>query len=104
LIYTGWSRYWGTDKYFSDYPVLSPESTEWLSRFKLKGIGLDVISADGADSQDFPIHKAFLKNDTVIIENLKNLDLVPIDQFLFSCLPLKLEDADGSPVRAVALF
>ncbi len=104
LIYTGWSRYWGTDKYFSDYPVLSPESTQWLSRFNLKGIGLDVISADEADSQDFPVHKSFLGNDTVIIENLKNLDVVPIDQFLFSCFPLKFEDADGSPVRAVALF
>jgi arylformamidase len=102
LIYTGWSRFWHTEKYFTDYPVLSFESAQWLSQFDLKGIGLDVISADIAGSRDFPIHNVFLKNNTVIIENLNNLGLINVDQFFFSCFPLNFKDADGSPVRAVA--
>ncbi len=101
---TGWSQYWGTEQYFSDYPVLSLEAADWLSRFGLRGFGLDTISADEADSQDFPVHKAFLRNDMIIIENLTNLEKLPCSRFLFSCFPLNFEDADGSPVRAVAFI
>lgn len=104
LIHTAWSQFWGTDKYFSDYPVLSLEAADWLSGFDLKGVGFDTISADKADSQDFPVHKAFLQNDTIIIENMTNLGKLPCDQFIFSCFPLSFEDADGSPIRAVAFI
>lgn len=104
LIHTGWSRYWGTDKYFSGFHVLSIEAAEWLSQFKLKGVGFDTISADKADSKNFPVHKTLLKNDTIIIENLTNFDKLPCKLFSFSCFPLKFEDADGSPVRAVAFL
>ena len=104
LIHTGWSRYWGLEKYFSDYPVLSFKAAEWLSQFGLRGVGLDTISADDADSRDFPVHKTFLKHDTIIIENLTNLGKTPCSRFFFACFPLNFEDADGSPVRAVAFI
>jgi len=104
LIYTGWSQYWGTEKYFSDYHVLSLEAANWLSRFGLKGLGLDTISADKADTQNYPVHKALLQKNTIIIENLTNLVDLPCNQFEFSCFPLSFEDADGSPVRAVAFI
>ncbi len=102
LLYTGWSQYWGSDKYFTNYPVLSVEAAHWLSNFGLKGLGLDTISADTADSQEYLIHKALLQKDTIIIENLTHLADLPCDQFVFSCFPMSFEDADGSPVRAVA--
>jgi arylformamidase len=38
----------------------------------------------------------------VIIENLTNLDSLPDSKFEFFCFPLKIENGDGSPVRAVA--
>jgi kynurenine formamidase len=104
LIHTGWSRYWGSDKYFSDYPILSLEAADWLCGFGLKGIGFDTISADIEDTQDFPVHKAFLQQDTIIIENLTHLDKLPCDHVIFSCFPLKINEADGSPVRAVAIM
>jgi arylformamidase len=102
LIHTGWSKYWGTETYFSDYSVLTLEAANWLNKFQLKGIGLDTISADRADTIDYPVHKALLKRDIIIIENLKNLLSLPKACFDFSCFPIKFEDADGSPVRAVA--
>jgi len=102
LIHTGWSKYWGTEKYFSDYTVLSLEAANWLSKFQLKGLGLDTISADISETDDYPIHKILLKKNTIIIENLINLLSLPISIFTFSCFPIKFEDADGSPVRAVA--
>lgn len=104
ILHTGWSRFWGMKKYFHDYPVLNDEAAEWLDQFHLRGIGLDTISADRADSRDFPVHQIILKSHTLIIENLANLDIIPSKTFLFACFPLKFEHADGSPVRAVAII
>jgi arylformamidase len=103
LLKTGWSQFWGSEKYFNNYPILSSEAASWLSGFDLKGIGSDTISPDEIETPDFPIHKMFLSRDIVIIENLTNLDALPLSQFTFSCFPLKIQRADGSPVRAVAI-
>ncbi len=102
LIHTGWSKYWGEKKYFSDYAVLSIEAANWLSEFQLKGLGIDTISADASETDDYPVHKILLNKDTIIIENLTNLLSLPASTFNFSCFPIKFEEADGSPVRAVA--
>jgi len=103
LLYTGWSRYWGKPKYFEDYPVLYIDAAKWLAGFNLKGLGLDTISADKIDTVEYEVHRSFLGNDTVIIENLTNFDLLPGNQFTFSCFPMSFQDADGSPVRAVGI-
>lgn len=102
LLHTTWSQHWGSEKYFSNFPVLSVEAAHWLSNFSLKGLGLDTISADTADTQEYPVHKTLLRKDMIIIENLTNLASLSCAQFEFSCFPLSFEDADGSPVRAVA--
>jgi len=102
VLHTGWSRHWGSDRYFSDFPVLTSEAADWLSRFRLKGIGVDAISVDRVESGDYANHLHLLRNDTLIIENLTRLDAVPIRRFLFSAFPLKFQNADGAPVRAVA--
>ncbi|MBC2742974.1 MAG: cyclase family protein [Desulfosarcina sp.] len=103
LLLTGWSRYWGDERYFSDYPVLTPDAARWLAALGVKGIGMDTISADQADSVDLPIHNILLGAGMVIVENLTNLDAILKESFVFSCFPLKIKDADGSPVRAVAM-
>ncbi len=90
LLHTGWNQYWGSEKYFTNYPVLSLEAAHWLSSFGLKGFGLDTISADTADSQNYLVHKALLEKNTIIIENLTNLAALPCDQFEFSCFPTEL--------------
>ena len=45
-----------------------------------------------------------LQYGIVNIENLKGLDKCGKGLFSFSCFPLKLENCDGSPIRAVAWF
>jgi arylformamidase len=103
LIATGWDKYWGKTEYFQGFPVLDAEAAEWLVSFPLKGIGFDTISADRVDSPDYPVHTILLSNDLIIIENLRNLKMLPARFFTFSGMPLNIEDADGSPVRAVAM-
>jgi kynurenine formamidase len=104
IIKTGWKKYWGQDIFFKDYPVLSLESANWLKRFNLKGIGLDTVSADSFDSVRFPVHKSLLGNDTLIVENLNNLDKLKESIFDISVFPLNIKGAGGSPIRAVAFI
>lgn len=103
IIKTGWSYFWGEDSYYNDYPCLNSNAAEWLTSFDLKGIGIDAISIDRADSNNYPIHKKLLSKNILIIENLTNLDAITNEFFILSVLPLKLKNADGSPVRAVAI-
>ncbi|MCR5596688.1 MAG: cyclase family protein [Lachnospiraceae bacterium] len=48
--------------------------------------------------------KLFKECDIVNIENLMNLELCGDELFWFSCFPLKMENCDGSPIRAIAWF
>ena len=102
LLQTGWSRYWGDRAYFAGYPVLTTEAAQWLAGLGLKGVGLDAISADREGSRELPVHRILLQQGMVIVENLNNLQALPSDRVVFSCLPLPTARADGSPVRAVA--
>jgi kynurenine formamidase len=103
VLWTGWSQHWGTELYFGDFPALSRDAAVWLSSLALKGVGVDSISIDPMNSERFEVHLALLGKGMVLIENLRGLEDVP-QNFLLSALPLKLLDADGSPVRAVALI
>ncbi len=105
IINTGWSNHWGSEKFYSGYPILTQEAAIWLTEnLNLKGIGTDAISIDHEESSDFPIHKILFRKGQVVIENLANLDKLNKEQkFQFFCLPLKIKDADGAPIRAVAL-
>jgi len=104
ILNTGWSKYWGTENYFKDFPALSIEAAEWLLNFNLKGIGIDAISIDNMDSRTFPIHNMLFQEGLVAIENLNNLEAVGNNLFIFSCMPLKYKEADGSPIRATAII
>ena len=103
ILNTGWYKKWNTPEYKFDFPALTEDAAEWLLQFNLKGIGLDTISIDPFESTDLPVHKIILGNNMIIIENLTNLDTLLDVEFIFSCFPLRIEDADGSPTRAVGI-
>ena len=102
LFNSGWSKKWNTDAYFDNFPTLTTDAATWLTGFNLKAIGLDTISLDEVADMNLPNHRIVLSKEILIIENLTNLDSLPADGFTFQCMPLKIERADGSPVRAFA--
>ena len=104
LLRTGWDEKWKTEGYLSGFPALSPEAAAWLAGQNMKGLGVDCISVDLIDSTELPVHHAVLGAGMVIVENLKGLGELPAEPFTFLALPLPVEGADGSPVRAVALI
>ena len=105
LFHTGWDKNWGQEKYFGAYPVVSLEVCQYLLDSGKKGVGFDVIGIDPVSDGNLTRHKILLsQRDIVIIENLTNLDKVGSGLFNFAALPLKYKDADGAPIRAVAII
>jgi arylformamidase len=110
LFFTGWQYKWNTKDYFSDSPTPTKEAANWLTKFRLKGIGIDsfsvdkIISAHTVTEENLPNHHILLRKEILLIESLTNLDKLPESAFSFHCLPLNIENADGSPVRAMAII
>ena len=105
LLRTGWDCFWGRPEYFGDYPVLTEEAAQWLAERRVKGVGLDVIGLDPVADEALTLHRIVLRTGaTVIIENLKGLHRLGEGVFTLCVLPLNQEDADGAPIRAVALL
>ena len=105
LFNIGWDKRWGTDAYFGDYPCIGEDVLNFIISGSYKGIGFDVIGLDPIADSNLTRHKALFKECEIVnIENLKNLELCGSDLFWFSCFPLKIDNCDGSPIRAVAWF
>lgn len=105
LFYTEWDKNWGTEAYFGDYPYLSDEALNFIIDKKYKGIGLDVIGLDPIADSKLTLHnRLFKKSNCVVIENLKDLGMLGQEMFTFCALPLKFENADGAPIRAIAMI
>lgn len=105
LFNFGWDARWGTEAYFGDYPYLDDAAVDFIIAEKKKGVGLDVIGIDPIPDENLTIHKKlFAHNEIVVIENLANLDQCGDALFNFFALPLKWENADGSPIRALAFW
>ncbi|MBE6055063.1 MAG: cyclase family protein [Clostridium sartagoforme] len=103
ILKTGWDKYWGSDNYIQGFPTLTEDAARWLCSFNIRGIGTDTISIDAFDSIDFEIHNTILSRGIMIIENITNLSEVRESEFTLVATPLKIENGDASPVRAIAL-
>jgi arylformamidase len=89
------------DEQWSDeFAHMTVEMADRLAGLGVKLVGLDSPSMDPFDSQDMPAHHALNRHGIAILENL-SLKGVPDGDYELIALPLKLADADASPVRAV---
>ncbi|MGM9920576.1 MAG: arylformamidase [Bhargavaea sp.] len=79
---------------------LRPDIGPYLKEKGIFLLGIDVPSVDRTDSKDLPTHHSLGDNGIHIVENLMLADVEPGD-YEFIALPLAIQDADGSPVRAV---
>ncbi|WP_286828164.1 MULTISPECIES: arylformamidase [Kordiimonas] len=82
------------------FPAMHPDSIQLLADRGCKLIGLDVPSLDPQDSKTLDAHFKVDATGMAILEGLV-LDNVPTGDYELIALPLKIEGADGSPVRAV---
>ena len=92
------------EKYLYKYPIISDEVAEFIVSSKKKGVAFDTISVDTIDSLTLSNHHKLLSNNVLIFENLTNLSEIKSNHFTFCALPLKFENADGAPIRAIAII
>lgn len=105
LFNLGWDKRWNLDTYFNDYPCIDDTVLEFILNSNFKGIGFDVMGLDPLRDNNLNRHKALFKDTYIVnIENLTNLDQCGNDLFCFSCFPLKIENCEGFPIRAIAWY
>jgi arylformamidase len=73
---------------------------DWLASLGFCLIGLDSPSVDDFDSKELPCHHALRQHRMVNLETLQ-LRGVRDGKYELIALPLKLDGACGSPVRAI---
>lgn len=107
LFCTGWSRHFGSPTYFEN-PFLDADLVRRMLDLGVRTFCLDALNIDETPDDDhpgegYPAHHLIATAGGVIGENFCNLELIDFDDPFVSCLPIALENADGAPVRAVAM-
>jgi arylformamidase len=91
-----------SDRWNGDFNSLSPELIETLAAQKVILTGIDTPSIDPADSKGLESHQAIFRANMAILEGVV-LDHVPDGVYTLVALPLRIEAADASPVRAILI-
>ncbi|NBJ70162.1 MULTISPECIES: arylformamidase [Clostridia] len=81
-------------------PYLDPNIAPFLQAKGVQLLGVDMPSVDAPDSKDLATHHALAAHGIYILENVM-LDRVPVGEYELIALPLSIQGADASPVRAV---
>lgn len=108
LFRTGWSVHAGTPRY-RDHPYLAEETARRLLTAGVRTVGIDALSVDETPDDahpgaGYPAHHLLAGAGAVIVENLAALDRVhELCEPWICAFPVRLEGADGAPVRAVAI-
>ncbi|MEO2264886.1 MAG: cyclase family protein [Nitrosopumilus sp.] len=102
FFFTGWQKNLQKKNYFTENPGLDISAARYIASKKINLVGIDSPSIDLGNNESFNVHHIFSKNNILIVENLTNLKKISSKEFNFTILPLKLKDATGSPVRAIA--
>lgn len=94
---------WGDPRVFpTRFPAPTPEAAALLAARRVRLVGTDAPSVDPFESHDLPAHHALLGGGVAVVENLM-LDGFPPGTYDLIALPLRLAEADSSPVRAILL-
>ncbi len=88
------------DRWDDALAAFAPETVERLAALGVELIGIDTASIDPAASKTLDSHQAIRRLGLRVLENLV-LDDVPEGDYELIALPLKLTQADASPVRAI---
>ncbi|NIU85766.1 MAG: cyclase family protein, partial [Nitrosopumilaceae archaeon] len=101
LLRTNNSTLWAQKKsdFYKDYVALSPNAAKWIVENNIELVGIDYLSIQKFDDPP-DVHITLLKNNVVILEGI-NLSDVSQGWYDLICLPLKLENIEGSPARAL---
>jgi arylformamidase len=88
------------DRFDPDFSALSAELIDWLEAHGAVLVGIDTPSIDLLSSNELASHRATRRGRGLAILEGLVLDGVEAGLYELVALPLRIEGADGSPVRA----
>ena len=96
---------WGNEPFNENFCYLAPGAAEYLASLNVRLVGIDYLSVESFHAkaiygEDAPTHQRLIQADIYIVEGLTMKD-VPEGWYDLTCLPLKIENGDGAPARAV---
>ncbi len=100
FLYSGHTEKMYHPDFFKNNPVISERLANDLIQKKIKIIGFDSYTVD---NEPFPVHKVFMRQNILIVENVVNLKKLVNKRFTCYILPLPIKDADGAPCRVIGL-
>jgi arylformamidase len=80
----------------------TPQLADWLAERGVLLLGVDTDSMDAFESKELPAHRRLNEHGIAILEGV-DLSRVEPGRYELVALPLRIEGADGSPVRAVLI-
>ncbi len=86
--------------FFKDYAALTADAAQWVVDRGIRLIGIDYLSIQLFADAVSTTHLVLLGAEVIIVEGL-DLRRVEPGAYKLTCLPMKLADADGAPVRAI---
>lgn len=94
-----WRR---SGEFFPDYVALNTAAADALIASQVRLVGIDSLSVESDTTGEFPVHHTLLGHGVLILEGIELADAPP-GTYELVCLPLRLQDGDGGPARAVLL-
>ncbi|MEG4407404.1 cyclase family protein, partial [Microcoleus sp. MON2_D5] len=111
LLYTGWQEKWDNqgeffnrdDRGICHFPGFGKAATQFLLEERsIAGIGTDTHGVDTGRDESFAVNKLVLEKQRIVLENLANLDLLPVANITLVIGILRLLGGSGSPVSVLA--
>lgn len=95
-------NFWAHTEFRRDFTALDLSAAEWLLAHDIRGVGIDYLSIEpfGSRATGHAVHFCLLQAGVAVIEGLDLRGVGP-GSGRFTCLPLKLRDAEGAPARAI---
>jgi arylformamidase len=104
LLHSGMDAHWDTDRYWTQGPFLTAPAAAALVESGIALLGVDFLNVDDTTDPRRPAHTTLLRAGIPIIENLRNLSLLPPTGFRLHAATLPLEGVASFPVRAYAML
>jgi len=96
------NRFLSRNKFSENYIYLNEAAAEQLVKSQIGLVGIDYVSIEAFQNRSGSVHQLLLGANILILEDI-NLQDVPPGSYQLICLPIKINNSDGGPCRAVLL-
>lgn len=90
-----------SEEFIYDFVYLDKEAAKFLQERKVKGVGIDGLGIE-RNQPNYETHKTLLSNKIVIVEGLR-LKNIPEGDYTLVILPLKIQNVEAAPARAILI-